>query len=103
MPMDPSRLCACHGVPMYRRPDGKHRCNERRKAAQRRFQLTPGGRVVITQNARRRLFMGDRLCGVAATAALAKDINAYIKRRRRAFQGGQCPSPEIHDRSGSGS
>lgn len=100
MPIDPSRLCECHGVPMCLtvdhdlNKDGSNRnpyhiCVVKRRERVIKYQQTRKGRAARkrashSSNARR-VFVGKRYLGMSADA---ERLNAHIKGRVCEFKQG---------------
>lgn len=111
MPIDPTRLCPCHGVPMYHRPDGKahtcvikrrqssHRYNltEKRRAAALRYFATDKGQQYRAAGNRRRLYVAHTYLG-RVRADQVPLIKAHIARRLDDFKRSLCPSPVTADK-----
>lgn len=88
MPIDPNRLCACHGEPMlYSVCTKSYRCNIARRAAVRRYAQKDNRKQRFNrQTNARRIKIGRRYVGMMPTPDAAQTINAHIKRRRDAFE-----------------
>jgi hypothetical protein len=97
MPIDPSRLCSCHGEPMVCQGN-RSRCVVKRRITTSRYQATPKGREAklrATQHYNsRRVCIGGRILFAASTRAEAERLNAHIKGRMREFKQGQSAGAE---------
>jgi hypothetical protein len=97
MPINPDRLCPCHGEPMARESK-THRCVVKRRLISLRYQATPKGRAAKDRATKhynsRRVCIGGRILFAAPTRAEAERLNAHIKGRMREFKQGQSAGAE---------
>lgn len=89
MPLNPGRLCPCHGEAMYR-DRSQHYCAIKRRASWRsgsqRFEASAHGRAMQRQRNARRVWIGRDYHGRADSAAAVQQIRAHIRKRRQDFQ-----------------
>ena len=111
MPIDPDRLCRCHGEPMYRTSQG-HMCDVKRRvrgrAARARYRQTAHGKAKRQEAERhnaakaaragRRLWIGHRYVGMAPTVEVAQRIRAHILGRLHGFKQRFASGAEVESR-----
>lgn len=102
MPIDPTRLCPCHGKPMIRRRNG-YRCHVKQVTYARRYQhsekgkarrkatricylQSPSGRRNTVRANKRRVWIGRSYFGKSEQAEM---INGHVRRRVNEFKSRQ--------------
>ena len=89
MPIDPERLCPCHGEPMLRNGP-RHTCRVKRHATWAKYRTTENGRekrrTFARQRPDRRIFIGHDYHGTVKTAERAQHINDHIRRRLKDYR-----------------
>ena len=113
MPVNPKKLCPCHGKPMYQRPDdGRHECavkrlldvqryqktrlgqaarnryatSDKARLVNLRYRRTAKGRAMLKTSHAKRIFIGAEYVGRAPTVDEAVALTAYARRQVRAFK-----------------
>ena len=85
MPIDPSRLCKCHGLPMYRASRQRY-CHVKFKASSRAYAQSPKGKAVSKAYDQLRIRVGRAYLGQAKTVEQAEQIKAHIAQRIYEFK-----------------
>lgn len=62
----------------------------KRRAAKARYNASKKGHAAQAKYSARRVFIGNRKIGMAATIEVASAVNAHIRRRVHAFREAQC-------------
>ena len=98
MPVDPTRVCACHGEPSYisearrwcavkrRERAARYNVSQKARESQRRYRERFPARVAAHRG--RRLWLANQYQGRVTTVDEATAINAHIRSRLDVFKQG---------------
>ena len=112
MPIDPTRLCKCHGEAMYwNSSQHEHLCVIKRRvknarygksdkgratrvSARRRYNNTEKGQATNKARSQRRIRVGAGYHSMAVSIEQAQAINGYVRRRINEFEQGRAARKE---------
>jgi hypothetical protein len=111
VPIDPARLCPCHGEPLYVRRDQsrvycvvkrravkrRHQKTEKCKVAQRRYLRSALGRALQARDRAKRVCVGKQYVGRAKTAEQASQIRSLVAQRVAEFSAQQREQRKAFD------
>lgn len=88
MPLHPTRVCPCHGKPMFVDAHRRPQCHEKRKATLRRYNRSPHGKAVIDayNDAYPPIPVSHDGRRIRVPRAQQATVQAHIKRRRDEFR-----------------